>query len=361
MNFISRILRKIKRSLQPTPLNYVIQDASWVATLKCSLAHQEHSYIALCHRDWKGVSSATLELFNNVVYVGEVYDTLTINKVVDIISESNIAQVILSGFPLGWDRIIRLVKAKKSSITFKVVWHGSIAQHYEDYSTSVFLEALQLSKTKAIASIGFVKKSTYEIYYELGYPCHFIRNRVLLNPLIKIKERSLINFENIKIGVFSVDVTLRKNTYTNIAAACYIKKAQLTICPSNSHLEKVIKHFNLDYHLVGQGLPRDELFRLIQQQDIIFYVTFSECAPMIPLEAMSLGVLCLMGSNNHYYEDYPILNKFLVVHEADNPKLIAQMALQALQNRNLIMCEYAKFAEANAKLSIESVQNFLAI
>ena len=32
------------------------------------------------------------------------------------------------------------------------------------------------------------------------------------------------------------------------------------------------------------------------------YVTFSECAPMLPIESFEVDVPCILGNNNHYFK-----------------------------------------------------------
>jgi glycosyltransferase involved in cell wall biosynthesis len=357
LNIVKRIKQKIFKSVQKTPINYVLNN-DWIEHFKVILSNCDSEYIALCHKDWKGVTSSSMELFNKIAFIQEVQDSLTLEAIVDIIIKSKVTQFILSGYPQGWSNVIKAVHIRCPEKIFKVLWHGSIAQHYEDYATKVFLEILKLNKDGNIKMIGFVKKSTFELYKKLGYRVAFVGNSVDIKNIVETSLKA-IDFNKIKVGIFSADVTLRKNTYTNIAAVSFIENAELTICPSNQHLEMVIEHFNIKYNLYKSPLPRHELFDLIKKQDIVFYVTFSECAPMLPLEAMELGVICLMGSNCHYYEDYPLLKEYLVVTEADNPEMIAKMALRALQNKEKIMVEYRKFSLENRTFSRKSVETFL--
>ena len=315
MSIIKIIKQKLTKSINKTPANYLL-NSDWVKELELGLNIYEGDSVALCHKDWKGVRSSTIELFSNVILINEAYDNLSINRVANLIINSKIRQFILSGFPDGWSEIIKIVKSQKSQIVFKVLWHGSIAQHYEEYSTKVFLEILNLSKLGLISKLGFVKKSSFELYDFLGYDCCFVMNHVNIKTSFT---RESTDLNMIKVGIFSADVTLRKNTYTNIASVCYLPNASLTICPSNEHLNQVVNHFNLSVKIFQESMPREEVIKLMSKLDVVLYVTFSECAPMIPLESMSVGTICLMGANNHYYEKYPILDKYLVVKEVDNP------------------------------------------
>ena len=56
-------------------------------------------------------------------------------------------------------------------------------------------------------------------------------------------------------------------------------------------------------------IPRNELIKRLANNDLNLYVTFSECAPMLPLESFEVGVPCLTGNNHHYFKNTELEKK----------------------------------------------------
>ncbi|MNP50087.1 hypothetical protein D3C76_1443250 [compost metagenome] len=98
----------------------------------------------------------------------------------------------------------------------------------------------------------------------------------------------------------------------------------------------------------------------MSENDVNLYVTFSECAPMLPIESMEMGVLCLTGNNHHYFKNTD-LEKYLVVDREDDIISIYNKALYAMENKDKIMEIYKKWKINNDIESKESVEKFLSL
>lgn len=96
------------------------------------------------------------------------------------------------------------------------------------------------------------------------------------------------------------------------------------------------------------------------QNDINLYVTFSECAPMLPIESMEVGTLCITGDNHHYFKNTP-LEKYLVVKREDDVIAITNKIKYALDNKDEIFRLYKEWKKNYDIESIESVKEFLKI
>ena len=94
------------------------------------------------------------------------------------------------------------------------------------------------------------------------------------------------------------------------------------------------------------------------KNDINFYVTFSECAPLIPLESLELGVPCITGNNHHYWEGTE-LEKYLVVNENDNVISIYVKAKYCLENKEKVIKIYKDWKKEYDKNSKKSVERFI--
>ena len=89
------------------------------------------------------------------------------------------------------------------------------------------------------------------------------------------------------------------------------------------------------------------------------YVTFTECAPLTPLESLELGVPCLTGNNHHYWEGTE-LEKYLVVEQADGVNRIYEKMEYCIANRDKILKlyrEWKKQYDIEAKRNIEEFKN----
>ena len=353
------LLRKIKKLstiLVDKIQNFLNDDKRWINYFAQDInKYSGAEYLALTHPEWLGVTSATVELFENVVNVKGAYSKKSILKVSRIISDSDIKQFIINGMPYGWDEIIINVKKTRPDITFKVIWHGSITQFIES-ENNYCIRLVDLAQQHIITALGFVKYSSYQFYKSIGINCFFIANRVELEQhVIEVKPNSSPR----KLGIFIAGLNFRKNVFTQYAAARLVSNAHLTFSPSDPYVKRVINHFGINATLIDKPMPRNELFEIIRNLDLVLYVTFSECAPMLPLECLELGVPCLMGANNHYFQNFPELYNFLVIEEMDNPVKIAEKAEIALVNKQEIIDLYQDFRSYNNKLSRDTVQVFL--
>ena len=117
--------------------------------------------------------------------------------------------------------------------------------------------------------------------------------------------------------------------------------------------------FEIEYTGEEGNLKRDELLRRIANNDINLYVTFTECAPLIPLESLEVGVPCITGDNHHYFEGTE-LEKYLVVTKEDNIIEIKNKIVYALENKAKILELYKKWKLDYVKKAKKSIEDFLS-
>lgn len=88
------------------------------------------------------------------------------------------------------------------------------------------------------------------------------------------------------------------------------------------------------------------------------YVTFSECAPMLPLESYEAGVPCIMGNNNHYFLNSKLQDLVVVSNEQDITE-IKDKILSALENKEEILILYKEFRENNLNSNKKEIAEFI--
>ena len=112
------------------------------------------------------------------------------------------------------------------------------------------------------------------------------------------------------------------------------------------------------FRSIDKPVPRDELLKRMANNTMNLYVTFSECAPMLPIESFEVGTICLTGNNHHYFKNTE-LEKYLVVDNEESPIAIADKIKLCLNNKDEIMNIYKKWKKENDKKSKMSVDEFI--
>ncbi|MDF2865561.1 MAG: hypothetical protein K0R72_370 [Clostridia bacterium] len=318
-------------------------------------------YVIMHNPRWLGVTSATKELFENLVPLQEIYNKNDAKKIAEKIVSSNIRQVIFSAFCFGWEDLARELKRINGGIKIKVFWHGSHSQVTDEINWKTNTTALLLHKEGIIDVFATCKESILNFYKSQGYKTAFIMNTVRL-PEKQEKDEIVAESKNtnneIKIGLYAAGLDWRKNMYNQIAAISLIKNSIADLIPLSYEAKVFARKHNLKINGLEKGIKREELLKRIALNDINLYVTFSECAPMLPIESMEMGVVCLTGDNNHYFKNTE-LEKYLIVDREDDIVCISDKIKYALENKDIIMSLYKEWKKQNDISSLESVKNFL--
>ena len=316
----------------------------------------ESDYIVMHNPDWLGVTSATKELFyEQAVSCGEFYRKKDMRKFASAILEKNIKQVVFSAMCIGWKDLAYYLKKKKPDILIKVFWHGSLSQVYESYGWERNIELMNMAKDGTLATFGTCKESLVKFYSHLGINTKFIINNVHLK-----KDFKRFNNKSNRIGIYasSKDSWL-KNLFTQIAAVSLVENVTLDIVPMDLEIMNFAKSLGLSVTGVDKPIPREELLKRMSDNIMNLYVTFSECAPMLPIESFEVDTICLTGNNHHYFKNTELEN-YLVVDNEENPVEIAKKIELCLNNKQEILELYKKWKVKNDDISIMSVSEFIS-
>ena len=313
------------------------------------------NYVVFHNSEWLGITSATIELFkDNRVSCGELFRKKDIKRLGNAILSKNFDQVIYSAMCMGWKELAYYIKKRNPNIRFKVFWHGSISQVLESYGWQRNLELIDMCKDGTIEVFGTCKESLVNFYKQLGINTHFIMNNVELEQKINHTEP-----DNIQIGLYAAKKDdWRKNLFAQIAAVSLIKGATIDIIPMDYEAAEFARNLGLKVTGEEKPLPRKELLKRMAQNSMNLYVTFSECAPMLPLESFEVGTICLTGNNHHYFKNHA-LEKYIVINNEENPIEISKKIKLCLKNKELVMSKYKDWKKQNDKNSLQSVKEFL--
>lgn len=316
----------------------------------------KEDYLIMHNPAWFGVTSATIELFSSRVRCGELFKKSHVEKIGNAILESGVKQVIFSAMCIGWKDLAIYLKSQNSNIKIKTFWHGSHSQVSEPYGWARNIEIIELHKEGIIDVMGTCKESILDFYKNEGYKTAFLRNNVTLNTKIKSAKK---NNNEIRIGIYAAKCDdWRKNLFAQIAAASLIENAVIDMVPLNNEAVSFAKELNVKIEGLDKPIPREQLLERMSSNDINLYVTFSECAPMLPIESFEVGVPCISGNNHHYFKNHE-LEKYIIVKDEENPEKISKQIKNCLENKKHVMQLYKKWKRENDTLSRQSVKDFL--
>lgn len=320
--------------------------------------YKDLNYIVIYHPDWIGLSHVAKDNFENIIPLREQYTEKEAKLMADEINRKQIKLVIFNGLARGWNSIAAELKNLNPQITIKVLWHGSNALLSEEYDFQVFIQILNMYKQGIIDELAFVKKSMYEFYKKKGYNCSFVMNYIEISEVEKYKINKKEN--TIKVGLYCSGDRWVKNTYNQLSAVSLMDDVVLDCLPISYKVQELANQFNLGLTGVGSNLSREELFKRMSKNDINLYVTFTECAPLLPLESLELGVPCITGDTHHYFEGHE-LEKYLVVNKEDNIMEIYEKIKYAIENRNKIIELYKNWKKGYIIKAKESIKKLITI
>lgn len=312
-------------------------------------------FISIQHPNWKGIKSSSNQLFE---YHYDIADNLSNEEIehhAQLLLASPCKGVVLQGFPNSFYYLIEYINKIKPDFPIFLIYHGNFMHTPEDYSWWAFKSIVELSRSKKIKKVGFVKKGMAEIMANQGLSTAFIKNYYNVIP----ETPSNVSKKHLNIGIWTNGTTWQKSPYAMIAAVSMFKDAVLHGSGFNQRSIELCLLMGIDYKVEFQSIPHEKLLNKMANMHLNLYVTFSECAPMLPLESFSKGVPCLIGPNNHYFEDNDYLHSRCVVPYPDKAYVISKMAEMAISERTKIVKEYIKYAEKYNLEAKKSVIDFL--
>ena len=316
---------------------------------------KEKEYIVFYNPTWLGVAASTLGLFKNNVQLEHVYRKSDIKRIAKAVIESNIKTVIFSQVCDGWTKIIEEVNKINKDIKIKIIWHGNCYEYFIDFTWNLNKEVMNLYNQNKIDSFAFVRSTMYEFYKKCGYKSYYLQNNVY-----KENNGKMANNNNLKtkIGIYNADTRELKNIYTALSAMKLVPNAMADVVPINEGAKKFLEILGLEATSINDYISNEELMKRIQKNDINIYPTFTENAPMFPLESFEMGVPCLLGNNNDYFVGTE-LEKYVILEREDDAEYIKNKIIVALENREEIMNLYQEWKKDFNKKCEKLVDEFV--
>ena len=301
--------------------------------------NKEKEYIVFYNPTWLGVAASTKGLFQNIVPLEHIYAKKDINKIADEIVNNNIKSIIFSQICDGWTDMIKEIKKRNKDIKVKVIWHGNCYEYFSDFTWNLNKEVMELYKQGKINCFAFVRTTMYEFYKKVGFKSCYLQNNVYKENAGKIVGNKN---EKTKIGIYNADSRELKNIYTALSAMKLVQNSVADVVPINEGAKRFTEILGLETTSIDDYIPNDELMKRIQKNDINIYPTFTENAPMFPLESFEMGVPCLLGNNNDYFVGTE-LGKYVILEKEDDAEYIKNKILNVLDNKEKIMRLYQEW------------------
>lgn len=309
---------------------------AWLKQIK----KHKPSIISILNPDWRGVRSATENLVPHCLELRDNLHELAARQAARLLVETGCRKIIVGGFPLSYESLVRALKRHCPEIKICVFWLSSILQINESYVWHSFQSVIRLNKAGIVDTIGFAKKGMAQTMSTAG-----VKGRFIASYHRKIPTHAAPPVHSdISLGVWTLAPIWRKNPYAMIAACALIPGASLHMVAHDQESIELAKVLGVRQILHPYPIEQDKMADQLSQMHINLYVTLSECAPMLPLESLAVGVPCLFGPNAHFFEDNEYLHSRLVVQYPDRPEMIADLIRQALTERDEIIAEYSRWA-----------------
>lgn len=319
--------------------------------------YKDTDYVVFYNPTWLGVAASTLGLFKNNVPLEHIYRKSDIQKIANTIKESNIKSVICSQICDGWIQLIEEIKRISPETIIKVIWHGNCYEYFSDFTWNLNKEVMKLYKENKIDSFAFVRSTMYEFYKTCGFKSYYLQNNVHKDNNGKTAKN---NEEKIKIGIYNADSRELKNIYTSLSSIKLVPNAVADVVPINEGARKFAEILNLETTSINDYIPNEKLMKRIQKNSVNIYPTFTENAPMFPLESFEMGVPCLLGNNNDYFVGTE-LGDYIILEREDDAEYIKNKIVNVLENKEKIMEMYRSWKKEFDKKCEDLVEEFIKL
>ncbi len=347
--FIYKVIRKIYHILSSIKYRIVngkkVKEQNRHYSKQVDLAvkkleeYKNKDYIVFYNPTWLGVANSTKGLFKNIVPLEQVFGKKNVKKVAEAVVSNNVKTVIFSQIVDGWVDVLKKIKELNNDIIIKVIWHGNCYEFFSDYTWNLNKDVMNLYKQEKIDSFAFVRSTMYEFYKKVGFKSYYLQNNVHLDNIERVqKEKN----NKIKIGIYNADTRELKNIYTALSSMKLVPNSIADVVPINEGAKKFTEILGLETTSVDDYIPTEELLKRIQQNDVNIYPTFTENAPMFPLESFEMGVPCLLGNNNDYFVGTK-LGEYVILTKEDDAEYIKERILNCIENKDKIMSLYKEW------------------
>jgi len=312
--------------------------------------------VSINHPDWRGILASSNELFRNVYLIPDDLTVESAKYYARLLREAAPPSITIQGFPITYFHLVKAIREIAPSIPLYNIWHGNLLYTKEDYDWKAFSLMKSLFEEGDFCKVGFVKAGLAEVMTKTGMNAHFIMNLIRHVP----ENPSTPLAPGTHIGIWAEpDWGWKKLPYAMLASLKLIPDSVGHVHNVSPRTQEFGESMHIEAEYQVNPISRGEVLAKIAQMHVNLYVSLTECAPMLPLESLSVGSPCLMGPTSHYFRDQDFLFKHLIVQFPDNPESIARYAIAAIEARSEIIAAYRQYAPEYNLRALNTLASFL--
>lgn len=262
--------------------------------------------------------------------------------------------VLFSGFDQTFVALARHLKSIGKNLA--VLWHFSCACEVDSDVGNAWRALIPLISDRTIDLFITCKKG-FDLIIANMFPVTscFVMNNIL--------ESSFRDISKSGLGIYSGSSNYWvKNLYSNLYA-CLMTGLPIDIIPYDDTLKSVVQSAQKEHLVTGlsEKILYEDFLKRLSSRELISYISFTESSPLVPLEALNNGVICLTGNTHHYFESDYRLHSFLVVSRPDDPISISHAIDNALKNKTEILERYLSWKAGYDKIQRNNFEHFISI
>jgi glycosyltransferase involved in cell wall biosynthesis len=300
---------------------------------------------------WLGVANSTKNIFENsfpIPHLPSREPDFPSKKELDFytsfLEKSVISQLVVSGGDEIHIELAKKLKTIRPDIEIRFLWHGGIALLPNTSEYHKFKKILRLYETGIISAIDSVKPGLPEMLRELKVDSNFFMNHT--NYSASQDSRPSTDVSEIKVhksvGIFASSTGWWKNYWNQYFALRSVSEVQGAVLFKRIELDELFRFNSGDASEIGYITDPLEFSRKLSNLDVLLYVTFAECAPMLPLEAMAKGVVVIVGPSTEYIKGTD-LESLILISNPDSPFEIRNRLRFVLDNLEFIRSKQFEF------------------
>lgn len=278
-------------------------------------------------------------------------------KIIEEKIKEGIEQIIIAGFEIGWDKLVKSVKEKYPNILIKVICNTQDSLLYYEYERENFFKLLELSKENVVQDIAFLRKGQYKTYKNLGYKCSYLKENYILD---ETKKKELKTHENIELGIYPLNYTWDKNIFNQLCVAKFVENCHLNYNCLDPRMEDFLNTMEINSTPEKiEKIEEDELIEKLSKNDAIVSTSFTEYVHPVFWISMELGIPCLIGNNSDFFEEAEELQKYVVTSAEDNAIINSKMVEIMVKEKEKIRELYKSWKQNYNKEAKEQLEQFI--
>lgn len=274
--------------------------------------------VHVAHHEWHGIRNCTAALPGNKLLIpaDEELSQEEINEILLQLDRMDIRKVVFQGYSSNADKLLlRIAAGFAGDIDCFAVTHVTTTQfehHFEIDQQRLLLNRLQYGLLKRLGSVKPDFGAAIEGYWD----------KTLINFAPNI-ESSLQVEKSPEVTTYApLDISWRKNMYTNIIAASICDNIQYV--KTSNYPEGLAGIFDMSKVVLTGYLRGMALLEEMGRSHAVLVATLAECQPMTQLEAMAMGTPSLTGPLGLSEFDRDPLMDLCTTTNLDNPYLLSR-------------------------------------